>query len=172
MTHIIATDVDDCLREDGTPYPFALIRNEGVAFAETAGDIMGLLIDGYADLPDTEDGADQALVARWRQAVSTAAMVQAELCANAVENDTFDPATSGEDTLTALFGEKDEAVTGIDHWPHDRVPLVLVATDYAPFVTDRTPPGGNVLWIDPSDELAYLRSLANLGLIGFYTHDD
>lgn len=43
------------------------------------------------------------------------------------------------------------------------VPLVLVTTSYVPH-TDTAPVTGNVLWIDPADEVAYLRSLRDAGL--------
>lgn len=47
---------DQHLREDGSPWPMALVRGDQTIFAETATELVGHLIEGYADLPDTEDG--------------------------------------------------------------------------------------------------------------------
>lgn len=55
-------------------------------------------------------------------------------------------------------------------WQHV-VPLVLIATDYLPF-TGREAPTGNVLWLDPSTEVTYLRSLARLGILEFRVHGE
>ena len=52
-------------------------------------------------------------------------------------------------------------------WTED-VPLVAVATDYAPF-TARPAPTGRVVMLDPSSEMGFCLSLAALGLFEFYT---
>lgn len=161
---------DQHIREDGTQWPMALVRGDQTVFADTATELVGHLIEGYANLPDTEGGNAQALVARWRTCVATASDVQALICADRAAEGTFDPAAESEEVLTALFSDKTVPVEGFDTWDLGSVPLVLVATDYEPY-TERVAPTGNVLWIDPSDEVAFLHSLTNLGVIQFYTHD-
>lgn len=164
------------LMPNGEHWPLALGRETDLVFSDSASDLVGLLIPGYpttdqdADDATAERDADDALKMRWHQAIGTAAMVQASLCATAVSEDTFDPATTGDEALTVLFADKDVPVD-CDQWPADLPSLVLVTTDYYPF-TDRIPPAGNVLWIDPADEMAYLKSLATLGVVAFYTADD
>lgn len=94
--------------------------------------------------------------------------------AEATNEDRFDPSTSSEDVLTALFNEREipfEGVTGPDgsvsvNWEHE-VPLVLIDTDYAPF-TERPTPTGSVVLLRPSSELEYLRSLSDAGMIQLF----
>lgn len=76
-----------------------------------------------------------------------------------------------EESLTALLSDKTVPVEGFESWDHETVPLVLLATDYDPYVPDRPAPTGNIVWIDPSDETAFLNSLSNLGVINFYVQD-
>lgn len=162
------------MREDGEPWPFALSNGDTSVFADSAHDIIAHLIPGYGDLDTAEDATeahDQALLLRWQTAVLTASDVQAAICGDRVHEGKFDPATESEDALTALFGDKTVAVEGFDSWDNEHVPLVLIATDYEPY-TERDLPTGNVLWIDPSDEIAFLNSLANLGVIEFYIHNE
>lgn len=159
------------LREDGTPWPFALAKGERSVFADNAGEIIAHIIPGYDDLPAGPEGDDQALILRWETAATTATDIQALICADRGQEGLFDPANESEDTLTALFQDKMIAVEDVEAWDHEQVPLVLVATDYDPF-TDRVPPTGNILWIDPSDEVTFLDSLSNLGVIEFYVHGE
>lgn len=151
-------------RDDGTAWPYVLNRGDRTVFADTATDLVAALIPGYADIPATSGGADDALVARYENAVATANDTQPLVAASCVDAGTFDTSTAGEALLSALFSDRSQPLEGIEDWG-EPVPLVLVSTDYSPFVEDRTPPSGNVLWLDPSDEMSHLRSLANLGLV-------
>lgn len=174
MTSIVIDgplDQKQHLREDGSPWPMAMVSGGSTVFADDATTIVAHLLPGYADIPDTDDGHDQALLVRWQSAVATASDVQALICADRAQEGKFDPAAESEDALTALFSDRTIPVSNFESWDHPSVPLVLVATDYSPFV-ERTPVTGNVLWIDPSDEVAFLHSLANLGVIEFYTNDE
>ena len=162
---------------DGGAWPFAMTKGEQTVFSDTAGGILAHIIPGYDQIADADvensnrPGHDEALIVRWQSAVATASEIQAFICADLALEERFDPAAETETTLTALFGDKTIPIETFEVWDHEVIPLVLVATDYAPF-TERTPVTGNVLWLDPSDEVAYLRSLANLGVISFYNHDE
>ncbi|KQP63161.1 hypothetical protein [Nocardioides sp. Leaf285] len=158
------------VQPDGTPWPFVLVRGEDTILADTAGDIVSFIVEDYEDIPDGIHGNDEALIARAVVAIRVCATAQAMMLMDAVNEGRFDVATADEKTLTALLGDRTIPVVDVDRWDHD-VPLVLVATDYEPFTSEATP-SGNVLWIDPSDELAFLESLSNLGLISFYAHGD
>lgn len=159
------------LREDGTAYPFALAWDDRAVLAETRTELTAELIEGYADLPKTEEGDTEALYARYRAAVHIANSLQQVLAAKATEEGTFDPSLQSEDTLTALFTDRAEKIDEIAEWTNKDVPLVLVATEYAPYAT-ATKPTGNVLWVNPFTETTFLDSLSTLGFVEFFVNDN
>lgn len=173
MTSIVVDGPLDSthLREDGTPWPFALAKGNTSVFADSTTDVVAHLIPGYGDLAQDVDGNEQALILRWKTAVMTASDVQALICADRAKEGLFDPANESEETLTALFQDKTIAGEDVESWDNENVPLVLIATDYEPF-TERAPISGNVLWVDPSDETAFLNSLSALGVVEFYVQVD
>lgn len=141
------------------------MEHEGhVTEAGTLTELVSALIGGYADLPRTAEGDELALLARWKQSVTSANLVQAVVTGSAVENGAFDVSTADENILTVLFADRIDPVE-IEEWD-EAMPLVLLSTSYAPF-TDRTPPIGNVRWINPHTELTYLASLDAVGVITF-----
>ena len=159
-------------QEDGSAWPFTLTSGGVTLFADHCRDIIAALIPGYADLPDTQEGRDEALIARHSLCVQVASFTQAALLADAASEGAFDPTVESEDVLTVLFQDKLVPVEDVDEWDHKVVPLVLIATDYDPFVESRPLVGGNVLWLDPSNELDLLTSLSALGSIDFAVHAD
>jgi hypothetical protein len=164
------------LREDGTQYPFRAALDDLVILADTRTEVIGHLIEGYAELPEGEAGDEEALFARYNSAVAIANMQQGVLAAEAAEQGIFDPATEqqvtfdpqneSEDVLTALFTPRDEKLDEFAEWTHP-VPLVLVASGYAPY-TATVRPTGNVQWIDPYTETTYLDGLVGAGLLELY----
>jgi len=156
-------------RPDGSPWPLLLVHGDRVTGADTAGQLLAELIPGYDRLPDDDTGHDEALWARYESAVATATELQETLLAAAAENGDFDAATADEAVLTALLTDKTT--------PHaepawrQRVPLVLIDTDYQPF-TPRPRPDGRVIYLRPAQEHDYLASLAEAGLIQFLRADD
>lgn len=168
---IITTPLDDSTRldADGNPWPYALLFGEQTVLSDKLAEIISFLMPEYADFPDDEDGDNEALVYRWAQAVQTANFVQSSLSAEAAQAKSFIPTEESDQILTALLGDRQYPVDGIDTWEHV-VPLVLVATDYLPY-TDRPAPKGNVRWIDPHDEFTFLDSLSKLGLMEFFVYN-
>ncbi len=167
----------DELAADG--YVYAATSGEGTTYlARTAGALVAMDIDGYGDLPDTDEGHDEATGARYERLVGLGNALQDWFADNAVEAGTFSPATESEDVLTALLSDKTTPFDGIPtgpgrvnrDWSHE-VPIVLIATDYSPF-TERETPTGNVLWLDPSTEVTYMRSLARVGVLEFRVHGE
>lgn len=163
-------------KPDGGLWPWMLVSKmqdrEGITYADTVTELVGELIDGYDDLARDSSGNDQALEARYSQALTMAAGLQAMVCRRAVDAGDLDVDAEPDETLTAFFQERTVPFVGLDgdtFWNHP-VPLVLLDVDYAPF-TDRDRPSGNILWIEPSDEAAYLRSLDRLGLVVFRVAD-
>lgn len=152
------------VREDGTAYPFALAWEDKAVLAETRTELTAELIEGYADLPATEEGDTEALYARYRTSVQIANTLQQVLAANATEEGKFDPSLQSEDTLTAIFTDRAEKIDEIAEWTNADVPLVLVATEYAPYGT-AAKPSGNVLFIDPFTETTFLDTLSEIGIV-------
>lgn len=148
----------------GSLFRYALVRGEMTSFSDDLSDLVGAVIPGYSSLIDDE----AALLARWQCSAATATQVQQLIAAG----EGLDPAVESEDVLTAVFTDRANPLpvelVGAS-WDHP-VPLVLLATDYEPF-TSAARPSGNVRFIDSSTERAFLRSLADLGVLSFYTHD-
>jgi hypothetical protein len=157
------------VREDGTPFPFALAWEDRAVLADTRTELTAELIEGYAELPETEEGDAEALFARYRTSVQIANTLQQVLAANATEEGTFDPSLESEDVLTALFTDRAEKIDEIADWAH-AVPLVLMATEYAPYGT-ATKPTGNVLWVDPFTETTFLQTLSELGVVELFVNE-
>lgn len=142
---------------------FRLTHSGGRVEADTLTDLVaGLVGDEYRDLDPTLGADRDALLLRWQQAVTTANLVQAVVVGSASESGVLDVSTASEDVLTVLFSDRVRPVE-VDDWA-EPVPLVLISTDYAPF-THRTPPTGNVRWINPHTERTYLESLHHLGVV-------
>lgn len=148
----------------GSLFRYALVRGEMTTFSDDLSDLVGAVIPGYS----AATGDEAALLARWQCAAATATELQQLIAAG----EGLNPAAEPEDVLTAIFTDRAlplpaEAIAG--RWDH-RVPLVLLSTDYEPF-TAAAKPSGNVRFIDSSTERAFLRSLADLGVLSFYTHE-
>ncbi|WP_026535900.1 hypothetical protein [Arthrobacter sp. H14] len=156
------------VREDGSPYPFSLTQQNQAIFADTRTELTGHLIEGYANLPGGEEGDTEALYIRYQSAVAVANALQPVLAGDATNNGTFDPSVESEDTLTALFADRSEKIDDVGSWDHE-VPLVLVATDFAPY-TSAPKPEGNVLLVNPYTETTYLDSLSELGVVELFVN--
>lgn len=156
------------VRPDGTPWPLLLVQGDSVTGADTAGELLAVLIPGYENLPDDDEGHDEALWRRYESAVATAAELQETLLAAAAVRGDFDAARAGESTLTALLADKTIPCSHTE-WRFP-VPLVLIDTDYTPF-TPRPRPEGRVIYLRPAQEHDYLASLAEAGLIQFLVTD-
>jgi hypothetical protein len=155
-------------RPDGSPWPLLLVHGDRITGADTATELLGQLIPGYADLPGDDAGHDDALWRRYESAVATAGELQETLLATATAHDDFDAATAGEQVLTALLIAKTSPYSG-PTW-RQTVPLVLIDTDYQPF-TARPRPDGRVIYLRPAQEHDYLASLAEAGLVQYLVED-
>jgi hypothetical protein len=171
--------------DDGR-WPFLMIHGSTAVWADTRTELIGELIAGYDDLADDPDGYQEATGLRYVQAVTVTTAVQTSVLLEAGESGAFDPAVlvttpKGDEQLQALMIERTVPFapapgTPLDGdgddgpvWDHE-VPLVLIATDYAPF-TDRARPTGRIIWFDPSNERTHLNSLADLGQIALFIDD-
>lgn len=159
------------VREDGQPWQFALITAESQIFADSCTEIIEGLVPGYTALSD-----DDALIARYEYAIILANLHQ-QLLAGSTEG--FDPGAETENVLTAIFTPREEVnlasllpagADGAPVWNH-AVPLVLPTVLYSPF-TSVPAPVGDIAWIDPSNERAFLESLDTLGVNAFLVNPD
>ena len=161
-------------RADGTPWPFMLLRGGLATGADSATELVGELIAGYDEIPTDDEGHDAASWQRALSSVQIAGQFQEGLMAKATEDGSFNVAEAGEDVLTAMLGDKSQPLHAFpvtDDGPkttvwNQPVPLVLLATLYAPY-TGVPAPTGRIAWIDPATETFYLESLASLGLLTF-----
>ena len=150
---------------------YKLTRPDGhVISSKTATGLVEQVIDGYADIPDTDEGHDEALIARYEFLRLLANNLQSSLCADAANNTDFDPNKLSQDELEALFNDRAEPFMGVEgddgevffNWTHP-VPLVVIDTDYEPY-TDRPAPEGRVVSLNPATEVTFLKSLDTAGV--------
>lgn len=159
-------------RPDGSEWPFMMTLHDGsTTHGVSAAVLLSEMIAGYA-----EAGEGERAALRTRDALTHAARAQDLAIARAREAGTVDPGDPADGPLLDLLAlPKNEPLhlalgTGDAGDAHAEqapwlaaVPLVLVTTSYAPH-TGTAPVTGNVLWIDPAGEVAYLGSLRDAGL--------
>ena len=152
-------------RPDGAWFRFEMVFGGWAlrAYADTPGELCAALISGYEDLTDDE----ARLTARITHAVTEQVHLQAYL------NTLSDPAASTAAERRVLRGPR-HVPPAIERWGSE-VPLVLVDSFHDPSGPLPRPagtpgadgePDGNLVWLSPATEEAYLRSLAGAGVIG------
>ena len=90
------------------------------------------------------------------------------MLAAAASRGDFDAGRTDEEDLTALLADKATPCSHVE-WSH-LVPLVLIDTDYEPYMP-RPRSGGRVIYLRPAQEHDYLASLAEAGLIQYLLSD-
>ncbi len=132
------------------------------AYADTATELCGLLIPGYAEL---EDDTEQA-AARIHFAVGMQVQLQAAMASEA----DLEACSPAEREL--LLGPR-HVPPAVASWEAD-VPPVLVDVFYEPLGELPRPagrprgggePDSNLIWLSPSDEVELLSSLHRAGLV-------
>lgn len=158
-------------QEDGTPFPFSLEIGDTLAFSDSRTDMVGLIIDGYDEIPHTTEGNIEALIARSSFASRFADGLQQMLVAGAVEDGTFNLNEASQNVLEALFNSRAihafQSKSG--EWT-GAVPLVVSAHLYAPYQDSPPLPKGDVLVIDGYTETLFLDSLTAAGIFTFSVH--
>lgn len=155
-------------KDDGTPWPHGMLYQEGdtltLALAETAGELLSVLIDDYPVPGD--DSEDLMLVDAIRidYGVRLAQGLQESWLATAVTERGLDISRVEETVVDAWFRSKSIGVDlGGEPWA-EAVPLVCLDMAYAPF-TDVPAPTGEVVWVRVRTETDLLESMDALGLI-------
>lgn len=137
---------------------------DGVVASTTASGLLRWMIgEGY-----DPTGVDGGLIDRHVHACVVAASIQSTLVVRATLDGKFDPSSSAEAVLTALFDDREHPVASGCVWSEAFPTLMVVATSY---VGVGKVPKGNVKVLDPRDELGYLLSLHSVGGINLWTSD-
>lgn len=158
-------------RRDGTEWAHVMLLHDGsMLHADTAGEVLEEIVPGYAR-------ADEAGRRRLRitHAERTALAAQELRIAHAESLRLLDADDPDEGPLVDIM-RADKGVSLLLEAP-DRpgeqadwvpdLPLYLVTTSYAPHA-EYPPIGGNVLWLDPTSEDAYLASLATSHIFSYW----
>lgn len=151
---------DEAAQDDAPRFPYSFVTVDGTLIG--ANDYTGLceaLIDGYADIEPVE-GEDPHMIARFHVLAKIAGGRQAMVLA---ADDEINTDELNEDELTALFTPKDGKTLLFEHWPHDNIPLILLAEQYVPFTEFPAPTGDGIIWVSSHTELRFVHSLVKLG---------
>lgn len=174
------------LKDDGNPYRFRLLYDEGrsIVDADTAAECLAVLIPGYLELVTEEERQD----ARERYIRSQQQHLRVRLM-TVTDEAVFNSLEQWEQNVLSTFlGDVYGWADGADGWEHNQpqdedqpdvwsapVPLVLMEESYAP-VGELTRPlssegdykyVSNLVWLTARDEESLLRSLATTGLVWF-----
>lgn len=163
MSTLTLTETTD--RDEDLAYAVKTLGAGGEAKiigCHTVSDVLGLLLEGYAEADDEE-----AFILR----VELAEKLRPGLQRAAI------------DGFLAAGGEVDASdvsfLTGVDEgctvagiqWPDDVPPLLVVSTWFGEDSGyDR--PAGNVVTIDPESELDFMRQLSSFGIIEAFEHPE
>lgn len=143
------------IKANGDLYTYEMIC-DGLntrVYADTPDELVAALIDGYAEL-DT----DQAAQARLEYAVTQQVRIQATL--PGLE---YNLAELDQNDRDVILGSRATPPI-IQRWDHT-IPLVLVTTFYDRYHGELPTPDGNIIWLDPTDDLTLITTLAKCGQI-------
>lgn len=161
-------------RSDGSEWSHVLtLRDGSTVYAEAAEEVLDEMIEGWARLP--EDARREALLAHAATAALEAQQQRIDAAVAAGAIDRADPDDRGlveileADKRASFLLELPDAPGRQADW-FAPVDLVLLTTSYAPH-GEHPPIGGRVVWLDPSDPAAYLRSLGAAGLYDYWALD-
>lgn len=151
--------------ETGEPFLYTMEIGERLVRADTNEELVAAILgEEYLDESDPET----AFEVRLEGSITIATAIQESIVASAVARGDLDDRTE-ESVWTPLLDPRETAGPEAPRWDH-RVPLVLVRSLFMPFV-DRSTPVGNILWIDPTDDVSLLDTIQDSGLIRLVEHD-
>lgn len=148
------------LNEKGEPYLHVLVRADDAVYGDTATDLCEAIIPDYDTLDHDPDGDREALIKRYEASVVIADDLQQMLHASASEE--VRASLTEEETAVVTTSRADSVVSLDQPWEHE-IPLLLIATDYAPY-TDTPAPVGEVAFINPHTEASFLISTSQLDI--------
>lgn len=154
------------LRDDGTSYRLCMYfdGSRGIAFADTYGELIDVLVPGYASMDEEHQDVE-----RIKFALRLSGQLQAEIMYGLeVTKDTVT-----EDEWNTLVANRVTSPPRADWWACE-IPLVVVETSYEPYTDVPRPASAiaegvqnppNLLWLRPSEEEDFLFSLESAGQI-------
>ncbi|MBC9927308.1 hypothetical protein [Leucobacter sp. cx-169] len=161
-------DPEAAAKPDAEVFPFTfLLQDNSLIGSDTLTGICEATIEGYADIgeADTADGVDEHLMARTDALASLGGTLQAVLLAEVSGRIPGTEEALSEDQLTALLHPKGAEVLEFDEWTHPDIPLILLATQYAPYNDEVIAPAGeNIVWLNGHDERRFIQSLELVGM--------
>jgi len=142
--------------------PFALLDNatSEVTYADSVSDLVDQMLDGHQEASSDRD----RLLLRADALAAAAARATAAMLA--------DLGVTGlsEDALTVLMHDRRGDAVQFSAWASD-LPLLLLATSYAPYTDTPAPEGDAIVWLNPATERTFLDSLQSLGLVELFVTD-
>jgi hypothetical protein len=174
------------VKEDGSGYTWRMFfdQNRRIADADELSDLLEVLMPGYSAL-ETEDEryGERFHLAKAIQ-IQGRGVILSRLDDEFLEgleqwerdllmwDEITDPSGWGKVTVD----DSGEEIIAPDVWSQDH-PLILIDTFYAPFSTITRPissdgdfvntPRKNIIWLCPSSELDFLKSLSRINYIAF-----
>lgn len=156
--------------ENGEQWSLIMFHGTSRACADSAGELLSLMIPDYPDASVTDDVGGFAL--RLDHAVEVANIAQGAYFQEYL-NERPDTELLGNDqALTAIHTSKDATIDPDwlpqDSWGRELPVLVVLDVMYAPFTSAVMPEGENVLVVNVYREMDYLKSLASMGFITLF----
>ena len=152
--------------DDGEEFALVMVGQDQIVFSDGYGALNAALFDDeYADL-DPEGQLEK----RHDLAVILATSVQGNVVSNLLEKEALATETLTEPEINLIFNSKDLPWESEGEWNAkdtlgEVIPLVIVATMYAPFTEIARVAGADVLYIDPTTEENFVTSLSALGIV-------
>lgn len=160
------------VREDGEKWTHALLSEGALFLADTASELIDIAIEeGYGQIPEGEEGDEQALLARLNIAIEYARMIQLDHMKKYVEeHQSFDDVP--EDVIHAATTPRSQPIPLDTPTWTGPFALVAIATDYDPYRKGVKVPKGEVILVDPFTETTLLQTLAAAGVFHYRIHED
>lgn len=158
-------------RPDGTEWPHVMTLHDGSSVhADTPAEILEELIPAYTALDDEARGTARTRLASRLAVAAQDVLIRAAQRTGALDETDPDQAALLDflraDKGQSMLLETEDAPGAQADWLPEP-PLVLLATRYAPH-TGYPPIGGNVRYLDPSDESALLNSLRDAQIFDYW----
>ncbi len=166
----------------GDVWPYVLEVHATTYYADELASLVAVFIPGYTEIQRSSDIGFNMVVDRQALTLNTslieyATQEQRRFVDLALEQGVLkfsQPPNEVQRVLTKSKGLPFDGLMSQDsldyHWDHV-VPLILFATDYAPYSDRPRPTGHNIIFLDATTERTFLDSVATLGLCRFFVRN-
>lgn len=156
--------------ESGDEFSYVMVGADDIIFSDGFGDLTAVFFDdgSYPDLTPEEQ-----LEKRHDLAVAIATSVQGGVVSALTDAGTLDTSALTEPEINLVFNSKDNAYEHEGDWSASAtdgtvITLPLVATMYSPFTEVPRVTGEDVVYLDPTTEENFVRSLNDLGVVDLH----